>query len=149
MAAPSVWKSVFESPVRPPLSHGAARGPLEEDAQIGAANIAAAFGYFVDGNVALPQERIAEYAKRRLLGNEANEAGLIGYWPLNEGEGATKVLDRVDLDACFAGWTSNNGRAKHNGTIGSSGPVWVRDDSFTVPDWKTWMSKKATVILVK
>ena len=100
-------------------------------------------------NVALPEERIAEYAKRRLLGNEANEAGLVGYWPLNEGEGATTVLDRVDLDACFAGWTSNNGRSKHNGTIGSTGPVWVQDETFRVPDWDGWKGKRATLILVK
>lgn len=59
------------------------------------------------------------------------------------------MLDRVDLDACFAGWTSNNGRSKHNGTIGSTGPVWVQDETFRVPDWDGWKGQRATLILVK
>lgn len=97
----------------------------------------------------LPEERIKEYAKRRILGNEANEEGLIGYWPLNDGDGSTTVADHVDLDACFAGWPTTRGKSKHNGTIGSSGPVWVQDDSFRVPDWNAWMAQNATVVFVK
>ena len=99
--------------------------------------------------VPLPEERIKEYAKRRILGNEANEAGLIGYWPLDDGEGSTTVADHVDLDACFAGWPTTRGKSKHNGTIGSSGPVWVQDDAFKVPTYAEWMHKQATVIFIK
>ena len=68
---------------------------------------------------------------------------------LNDGEGATTVADRVDLDACFAGWPTTRGKSKHNGTIGSSGPVWVQDADFVVPTYAEWLHKRATLILVK
>ncbi len=99
--------------------------------------------------IPLPEERIKEYVKRRILGNEANEEGLVGYWPLNDGEGAKTVADRVDLDACFAGWPTTRGKSKHPGTIGSSGPVWVQDETFDVPTYDEWLHKRATLILMK
>ena len=96
-------------------------------------------------NVAVPADRIAGFAKHRLSGDEP---GLVGYWPLDEGSG-TAVADHVDLDACFAGWSNTNGKAKHNGKIGASGPVWVEDGGFALPTWREWLAGLGTMIIVK